>query len=138
MKKLSLLILTLAFILIYHSICFADSRYIEIVKTEEISIYLDTETLTKDEEDNSFDCWVKYLYTNKGQQLYKTGNVRFILFNNIFYPDRTYTEYSYVLYDKYGNSIEKYSYSEDELQNEVVVPNSPVEYVWKYLYKIKN
>lgn len=134
MKKLSLL-LAIICVLLYCSACFAGHRYIEIDKSEYGYVYLDTYTLTKNEENNSFDCWVKFLFTDKGQKHYDLGNIRSAIENYVFYPDRTYTLYSFAYYDKYERLIKQNDIPEYELENKYITPETLMEIIWIYLYK---
>lgn len=129
------IILIAAFILLYCSNCFADSRYTEISSGDYMTVYLDKESLLKDKEDNSFDCWVKYLYSSTGQKHYKMGNTSYELMRIIFFPDRTIIQLSYLAYDKNDKLIEDYTFAPDELKNEGIPPETALEDVWKYLYK---
>ncbi len=134
MKKLSLL-LAIICVLLYCSACFAGNRYVEVGLNEYIHVYLDTETLKKDESNNSFNCWVKYLYNDKGQKYYEMGKVRYEICNFTFYPNRTFTLHTYLAYDKYDKNIKDVVIPYYETKNKTIPPESDHEAIWEYLYK---
>lgn len=158
MKKLSLL-LAIICVLLYCSACFAGSQYKELYKDEYYTLYLNKNSVKVDRKEQAINnytyslypkserpgvgciCWLKKVYSNKGQQYYKTGKVKYTKMNYTFNSNKKYFIELYD-YDVKDKLIKKREYDEISTKgNEVyyikeqksIKPGSIEEKIWNYL-----
>lgn len=158
MKKLSLF-LAIICVLLYCSACFAGSQYKELYKDEYYTLYLNENSIKPDKKEQMINeyryyytpkserpgvgcvCWLKKVYSNKGQQYYKTGKIKYTKINYTFYSNKKYFINLYD-YDAKDKLIKKREYDEISTKdNEVwhikeeksIKPGSIEEKIWDYL-----